>query len=64
MTTRNSPRVLICSIRLGRGVQVPNSVTADTAMMTFVQRCQFNLRFKLRTVVICLESVRLGEFCS
>jgi hypothetical protein len=32
-------------------VHVPSSVTAETEMTTFVQRCQWMWGFKLRTVV-------------
>ena len=64
MTTRNSPRVLIWSIKLGRGVQVPSNPMAEIEMTTFVQRCQLIWSFELRTVVSWLESREAGEFCS
>ena len=59
VTTRNSPRVLIWSIKLGIGVHVDSKLTAATELMTFVQRCQLLWSVELRTVV-SFDSVRLG----
>ena len=39
---------------------MPSNVTAETEMMTFVQRCQLMWVFKLRTVVSCLEFREAG----
>jgi hypothetical protein len=42
---------LIWSIKLGSGAQVASKLTAETEMMTFVQRRQLMWLFELRTVV-------------